>query len=300
MSFWINILEQGFIFGIMVLGVYITYRILDFPDLSVDGSFPLGAAVTASLLVLGMNPFIATTIAFGSGMIAGAITGFLHVKFKISNLLSGILVMIGLYSINLRVMGKANVPLFNQKTIFSIDLEPLLIIIFFALCAKFILDVFLKTKFGFLLKATGDNPQLVTSLGIDIGVTKIVALMISNGLVALSGSLQAQYLRFSDVGMGTGIIVMGLASIIFGEAILKRVSLILPTTMVLVGAILYRMSTAFALKLGFPATDLRLITAIIVTVALAINQSKNPFKRKQKKVQEGDSVAKNKKLIKKL
>ncbi|WZL73244.1 ABC transporter permease [Clostridiaceae bacterium 35-E11] len=299
-SFWLSILEQGLIFGIMVLGVYITYKILDFPDLSVDGSFPLGAAVVASSLVLGLHPLIATILAFGAGMIAGGITGYLHIKFKITNLLSGILVMIGLYSINLRIMGKANVPLFQQNTIFSNPLQPIFIIVLFALFVKFGLDVFLKTKFGFLIKATGDNPQLVTALGIDIGITKIIALMISNGLVALSGSLVAQYQRFSDVGMGSGIIVMGLASIIFGEAMLKKVSFIVPTTMALVGSVLYKTSTAFALKLGFPPTDLKLITAVIVVSALALNQKKFHFKGKKLFFMGGDTHVADTKSIKNL
>lgn len=297
MGFWLNILEQGLLFGVMVLGVYITYKILDFPDLSVDGSFPLGAAVTAALLVMDVNPFIATLISLMVGMIAGGVTGYLHVKFKITNLLSGILVMIGLYSVNLRIMGKANVPLFNKATIFSSGVKPIFIIFVFAIFVKIVLDIFLKTKFGFIIKATGDNPQLVTSLGIDIGRIKIIALMVSNGLVALSGSLVAQYQRFSDVGMGTGIIVMGLASIIFGEAIFKRIPLIIPTTMALFGSILYKTSTAFALKLGFPPTDLKLITAVIVVTALAINQGKNPFKGKKLFSIGGDSVATNPKSV---
>lgn len=300
MDFWLSVLNQGLIFGVMVLGVYITYKILDFPDLSIDGSFPLGAAVTASSLVLNINPILATLLAALSGIIAGGITGFLHVKLKITNLLSGILVMIGLYSVNLRIMGKANIPLFNQKTIFSYNLNPFFIILLFALIMKFILDVFLKTKFGFLVRATGDNPKLVTSLGIDIGITKIIALMVSNGLVALSGSLVAQYQKFSDVGMGTGIIVMGLASIILGEAIFKRISFIVPTTMALLGSILYKLSTAFALRLGFPPTDLKLITSIIVITALGIHQGKNPFKGKKLFASGGDSIVKNTESIENL
>ncbi|MTI67675.1 MAG: ABC transporter permease [Firmicutes bacterium] len=280
-DFWISILEQGLIFGVMVLGVYITYKILDFPDLSVDGSFPLGAAITAQSLSLGINPFIALFLSFLVGMVSGAITGFLHVKYKITNLLSGILVMIGLYSVNLRIMGKANVPLFNKTTIFSNNIKPIFIIVIITFIMKLLLDLFLKTKFGFLVKATGDNPKLVTSLGINIGITKIAALMISNGLVALSGSMMAQYQRFSDVGMGRGIIVMGLASIIFGQSIFKGTSFILPTTMALFGSLLYKTSTAFALKLGFPPTDLKLITSVIVIIALAINNKKFSFKGKK-------------------
>jgi len=297
MNFWISILEQGLIFGVMVLGVYITYKILDFPDLSVDGSFPLGAAITAQALVLGVNPFLAMILSFTAGMVSGFITGFLHVKYKITNLLSGILVMIGLYSINLRIMGKANVPLFNKTTIFTNDIKPIFIILIIVMIVKLGLDLFLKTKFGFIVKATGDNPKLVTSLGINIGITKIVALMISNGMVALSGSMMAQYQRFSDVGMGRGIIVMGLASIIFGGSIFKRSSLLLPTTMALIGSILYKTSTAFALKLGFPPTDLKLITSVIVIIALAINNKKSSFKVKKLFFVGGDSRVANSESI---
>ena len=267
----LGILEQGLIFGVMVLGVYITYRILDFPDLSVDGSFPLGAAIAASLIVRGTNPYAACFAAFIGGMCSGAVTGILHVNLRITNLLAGILVSIGLYSVNLRIMGKSNVPLFTGGNIFSGNLPPIVIIAIFAIAAKVLLDLFLKTKFGFLLIATGDNPQLVTSLGISTGVMKITGLAISNGLVALSGAMMAQYQRFSDVGMGTGTIVMGLASIILGQSILKKIRIMLPTTMVLIGAILYKGSIALALKMGLPPTDLKLITSVIVIVALAIN-----------------------------
>jgi putative ABC transport system permease protein len=279
-DFWSSILEQGLLFSVMVLGVFITYKILDFPDLSVDGTFPLGAAVTAAAISSGMNPLVATILSLGAGAIAGGVTGLLHVKLKITNLLSGILVMIGLYSVNLRIMGKANIPLFNQTTIFSNPLKPILTIAIFAFVIKFGLDFFLKTKFGLLLKATGDNPIMTTSLGIDIGTVKIIGLMLSNSLVALSGSMMAQYQRFSDVGMGTGIIVMGLASIILGEGILRRVPFIVFTTMALVGSILYKTSIAFALELGFPPTDLKLITALIVIIALGVNQKRISFKKK--------------------
>ncbi len=275
MDFWLTILEQGFIFGVLTLGVYITYKILDFPDLTVDGSFPLGAAVTATLLVNGMNPWLSTILSFIAGMLAGGITGILHTKLKITNLLSGILVMIGLYSINLRVMdSKANIPLFKETTIYSNSLLPIFTIIIIALLMKFGLDIFFKTKLGFLVRATGDNPQLVTSFGVDTGSMKILALMLANGLVALSGSMMAQNQRFSDVGMGSGMIVMGLAAIIFGETVLKNLSFVNATTMAIFGSILYKASTAFALKLGFPATDLKLITALIVVGALAA-QHKN-------------------------
>lgn len=269
LDFSINVLQMGLIFAIMVLGVYITYRILDFPDLSVDGSFVTGAAVASVLILNGVNPFIACLAAFASGLAAGFITGFLHVKLGITNLLSGILVMIGLYSINLRIMGKSNIPLFNNETIFSLEMHPLIVIAAFAVASKLLLDFLLSTKLGFLIIGTGDNPDMITSLGIDTGKMKILALMISNGLVALAGSVMAQYQRFADVGMGTGIVVMGLASIIFGETIFKRISIMLPTTMALLGSILYRFSIGAALNLGLSPTDLKLVTCVIIVFALS-------------------------------
>lgn len=272
LSFWISVFEQGLIFGIMALGVYITYKILDFPDLSVDGTFALGASLAAAAISKGIDPFISCILSTLGGAIAGAVTGFLHVKLKITNLLSGILVMIGLYSINLRIMGKSNLPLFNERTIFYSNISKLLIIFMFVIIAKVTLDIFFKTKLGFAVKATGDNPSVVTSLGINIGTMKIIALMISNGLVGLSGSIMAQHQGFSDVGMGNGIIVMGLASIILGESFLKNFSIIKYTTIVIIGSILYKMSIGFALNLGFPTTDFKLITAIVVICALSLNK----------------------------
>lgn len=274
MDILLTVLEQGLIFGILALGVYLTYKVLDFADLSVEGTFPLGAAITALLLTQDVSPLLAILLSFLVGMLAGAITGFLHVKLKITNLLSGILVMSGLYSVNLRIMGKANIPLFNEESVFSDLLPVLLTIIIIVVIIKVIVDIFLKTKFGFMIKATGDNPQLVTTLGVNLGLVKVVCLMVSNGLVALAGSLSAQYQGFADVGMGTGTIVIGLAAVIFGEAIFKRVRFILPTTMAIIGAVLYQGCTAIALQLGFPATDLKLLSAVIVTLALALNNNK--------------------------
>lgn len=293
MSLILSVFEQGLIFGIMVLGLFITYRILNFPDMSVDGSFPLGAAITASALVHALNPFAACLLSMLGGAAAGAATGFLHVKLKISNLLSGILVMTALYSINLRIMGKANISLFDRISIFSGVLPPVVIIAVFALAVKILLDIFLKTKFGFLLTATGDNPQLVTSLGINTGVTKVVGLMVSNAFVALSGSLMAQYQNFSDIGMGTGTMVMGLASVILGQAIFKKVRWMHATTMALIGAVLYKASIAIALEVGLPPTDLKLITAVIVMAALALNQNGFGFRYKKLLLSGGVSTAAN-------
>lgn len=278
MQILINILEQGLIFSIAALGVYITYKILDFPDLSVDGTFPLGAAVAAACIVRGINPFFASALALISGCLGGLITGILHVKFKITNLMSGILVMIGLYSVNLRIMTKANIPLFGTSTVFSEGIEPLIIISAFFVIVKLILDLFLNTKLGFLLKAAGDNEQLVTSLGVSKNRVKIIGLMLSNGFVALSGAIMAQQQGFADIGMGTGIVVMGLAAVILGESILKRVKVIKLSTKVVFGAVIYKAVVALALQVGLEPTDLKLITALIVVAALALNNSSINFK----------------------
>lgn len=294
MGLLINILEQGLIFSIMAIGVYITYRILDFPDLSVEGTFPLGAATAAVCLMNGINPFIACLLAFISGSIGGVITGLLHVKLKITNLLSGILVMIALYSINLRIMGKSNIPLFGKDTIFTAVSNPIIIIAIFALASKVILDLFLKTKLGFILKATGDNEQLVTSLGVNKNMIKIVGLMISNGLVALSGAIMAQYQGFADVGMGTGIVVMGLAAVIIGESILKKVNIVKGTTMAILGSVIYKAIIAIALELGFQPTDLKLVTVIIVVIALSLNNRNFSFKTRKKATAGGEILVTDK------
>ena len=287
-------LEQGLIFGIVAIGVYITYKILDFPDLSVDGTFPLGASVTAAVLVNGGNPIVACILAVVSGAAAGFITGILHVKLKITNLLSGILVMIALYSINLRIMGKkANIPLFNEKLIFSDSIPPVVIILIFALAVKVILDLFLKTKLGFMLKAVGDNEQLVTSLAVNKDKIKVIGLMVSNAMVALAGSIMAQYQRYSDVGMGTGVVVMGLAAVIMGEALFGWTNRIKATTTAVLGSILYRGAVAWALglKLGFEASDMKLITAVIVIIALSLNNKNLGSIFKKKSSLGGGSVA---------
>ena len=273
MLFFIGTLEQGLILAIGALGVYITYTILDFPDLSVDGTFSLGAAITGALIIKDINPFMSLGVAFIGGAIGGLVTGILHVKFKITNLLSGILVMIGLYSINLRVMGKANVPMFNKESIFSSNIPILLILVIIVLVVKLLMDILFKTKFGFILRATGDNDTLVTSLGVNKGKIKIVALMISNGLVALSGAIMAQYQGFSDISMGSGFVVIALASIILGQSVFKRSSFLKGTTVAIIGAFFYKLSVGLALNLGFPATDLKLITSVIVVVAIIINNN---------------------------
>lgn len=297
MDVLINVLEQGLIFSIAAFGVYITYKILDFPDLSVDGTFPLGAAITAVCLMKGVNPFAACALSFAFGCIGGLLTGILHVRFKITNLLSGILIMIALYSINLRIMSKSNIPLFGKQTIFSNNVNVLVVVFIFMIVVKIALDMFLKTKLGFVLKAVGDNDQLVTSLGINKDNIKIIGLMLSNGLVALSGSMMAQYQGFSDVGMGTGIVVMGLAAVIMGESVFGKIRFMQATTMALIGSILYKGAIALALTLGLPSTDLKLITALIVVIALSLNGKKLNFKPKKSLEFGGGAVVKDTKAM---
>jgi putative ABC transport system permease protein len=303
MQILFNVMEQGLIFGIVAVGVYITYRILDFPDLSVDGSFPLGAAITAAWVVKGGDPYIACLLAILGGCLAGFLTGFLHVVLKISNLLSGILVMMALYSINLRVMKKPNESLLMaDKLILPGSDQPIvriLIVLAFAMAVKLLIDLFLKTKLGFVLKAVGDNEQLVTSLAVNKNKIKVMGLVISNGLVALAGSILAQSQSYSDVNMGTGVVVMGLAAVIVGEAVInfvKRVfsglNFIKATFAVILGAIVYQGALAGAMELGLPASDLKLITATIVVIALSLNGNLfSKFKFIKKSSVGGDGIA---------
>lgn len=298
-GFLLSVLEQGLIFSIVSLGVYITYKILDFPDLSVDGTFPLGAAVTAVCLSKGINPLAACFLSVFAGMIGGLITGLLHVKLKITNLLSGILVMIGLYSVNLRIMGKSNISFFKFNTIFTSAkfINPVILIALFAVGVKLVLDLFLKTKMGFMLKAVGDNEQLVTSLGVNKDTIKIIGLMISNGIVAFGGSIMAQHQGYAAVGMGTGIVVIGLAAVILGEAVLKRLKFVRATTMALLGAVLYKLAIGGALRIGLPPSDLKLITAVIVIAVLGANNLSFSFKGRKKEEREVKTIATSKKSI---
>ncbi|WP_335979678.1 ABC transporter permease [Fusobacterium polymorphum] len=268
-------IEQSLIFAIMVLGVYISFRILNFPDMTVDGTFPLGAAISAKLLTLGVNPYLTLLVALISGAAAGAITGLIHVKLKVKDLLAGILVMTALYSINLRVMGKSNIPLFEEDNIFNTEYSVMITIVVLILISKFILDYLLKTKFGFALKALGDNENLIVSLGLNEEKYKIYGLMIANAFVAFSGAVLAQYQGFADVGMGTGIIVIGLASIIIGDTLFGKRRRLVGTTIVIIGSILYRGVIAVTLSMGMDASDLKLITSVIVIVILWIQKQKD-------------------------
>jgi len=267
----ISTITEGLIFAIMVLGVYISYKILDFPDLTVDGSFTLGAAVFTTSLLSGLPVLVSMILTILAGSIAGFITGYIHTKFDITNLLSGILVMIGLYSINLRIMGRANVNLFTARHIFSSGNEILIIAVVIVI-VKIILDIFFKTKMGFLVRLVGDNTNLIETLGCDSKKYKILGLMIANSLVALSGGLLAQYQGFADINMGTGMLVMGLASIILGETIFKKISFVQLSTAAIVGSVAYRYVLAISIRLGFAASDLKLITAVILLSILIINK----------------------------
>lgn len=289
MDFLITIVEQGLIYGILALGVYITYRILDFPDLTVDGSFPLGAAVTAALITRGVNPYLTLPLSFAAGVLAGICTGLIHVKFKVRDLLSGIIMMTALYTVNLVVAGTNNVPLFSQETIFNNSMLTGIfgeqipgaltigVILVVALVCKLLLDFYMKTKSGYLLRAVGDNENLVTSLAKDKGNVKILGLAISNGLVALGGCVFCQEEKVFDISVGTGSMVIGLASVIIGVSLFRKVTFVKATTAVFVGAIIYKACVAAAIRF-FEPRAMKLITAVLFLVILVIS-----MERKQKK-----------------
>jgi len=299
-GFILHSLEEGFLFAILALGVYISFRVLNFPDLTVDGSYPLGAAVAAVMILKGMNPFFALLFSTLAGALAGFLTGSLHTKLKITPLLAGILVMIALYSINLRIMARPNISLseyLGYKTAITIlrgvnlpiKSEYFIPLVFFAIAMglKLLLDLFLHTEVGLAIRATGDNEQMIRAEGVNTDTTKLIGLSLSNALVALSGGLFAQYQGFADVGMGIGMIIAGLASVIIGEAIIRGRTVGLMTLGAIVGAIIYRLAVAGALKwgynFGFRPTDLKLLTALLVIAILAF-----PFLRaKIRRIEEG-------------
>lgn len=283
MSIVIGVLEEGLIYAIMALGLYITYKILDFPDLSVDSTFPMGAAVTAMLILKGVHPAAVLFISFLAGMAAGCVTGLIHVKLKVRDLLSGIIVMTALYSVNLRIAGKSNLPIFSKETIFDnqmIDtmmpevVKPwavtLILLLLVAVC-KILLDLFLQTKAGYLLRAVGDNEVLVTSLAKNKGTVKIIGLALANGFVALAGSVYCQQKGFFEISIGTGTMVIGLASVIIGTKILKRFGGVKATTAVIFGSIVYKACVSLAIAMGMTASDLKMITAAIFLVILVVS-----------------------------
>lgn len=299
--------EQGLIYGIMALGVYLTFRVLDFPDLTVDGSFVTGASTAAMMIVLGYSPLLATIAAIAAGFIAGIGTGLLHTKGGINPLLSGILMMIALYSINLRIMGltvensvgRPNIPLLQSETLItkyisfieSFGIPTYYAIVVGALVVvavvKIALDLFLKTEVGLALRATGDNKRMIRSFSGNTDRLTIIGLAISNGLVALSGALIAQYGKFADVGMGIGMIVIGLASVIIGEALFGTKSIVRITLAVIVGAVIYRLVLAFALRIEFLDTgDMKLLTALIVVLALVLPTKLSKLKKQALRKQQ--------------
>lgn len=285
-------IESGFIFAIMALGVYLTFRILDFPDLTVDGSFATGGAVGATMIAAGFAPFMSTVSALLVGLVVGAMTGILHTKGKINALLSGILSMIALYSINLRIMGKANVPLLGEETLFTQikgvlsalgDYGILVAVAVIALVIKFVNDWFLHTEVGLAIRATGNNQRMIRSFSANTDTTIIIGLSISNGMVALSGALYAQYQGFADVSMGIGMIIIGLASVIIGEAIFGNRTIVRATFAVIGGAIIYRMVVALAMQVGLAPSDMKLMTALIVIIALIMPRISAGYKERKRR-----------------
>lgn len=285
MDFIITIFEQGLIYGILALGVYITYKILDFPDLTTDGSFPLGAAVTAAMIAKGVNPYLTLFVSFAAGAAAGVCTGLIHVKGKVRDLLSGIIMMTALWTINLRIAGTSNVPLFSKETIFKNSflenvvpesVQPyttILVIIVFTVITKLVLDFYMNSKSGFLLRAVGDNDKLVTALAKDEGNMKILGLAIANGLIALSGCIFCQEERVFEISMGTGAVVIGLASVIIGTSLFKGLTFLKATTAVILGSVLYKACTAVAMR-NFEPQDMKFITAALFLIVLLISMDR--------------------------
>lgn len=296
MTLVISVFEQGMIYAIMALGMYITYKILDFPDMTVDGSFPLGASLSAVLISQGMNPYLTLLLSFAAGLMAGTITGLIHVKLKVRDILASIIMMTALYSVNLRIAGKANLPIYNYDNIYNNSLtnhllggalspyKNLIIIAIIVVIVKCVLDWYLKTKSGYLLKAVGDNETLVTSMGIDKGKIKILGLAIANGLVSLSGSMFAQQQRFFDASMGVGTAVIGLASVIIGTAFFGQISVFGFSISVILGSILYKGCVAAAIRIGLQSTDLKLVTAVLFLLILVLSSRIEKYQgRKRRK-----------------
>ena len=285
---------QGLLWGIMTLGVYLTFRILNIADMTCDGSFALGGSTCAILVTKGVNPLLAVFISFFTGLVAGLATGIMHTKLKIHEILAGILSMIALYSINIRIMGKSNTPLLGVETIMTkmqdkLDLTPNIASFIVGLVFGLLLIVFLYwfcgTEIGSCIRATGNNEKMVRAMGVDTDKMKLLGLMLSNGLIALSGALVAQQQGYGDVGMGTGAIVIGLASIILGESIFayfnKRFAFYVTLLSILLGSVVYRLIIAIVLQLGLKSSDLKLLTAIIVVIALAIPVAKSKIIKKK-------------------
>ena len=280
-----NMLEQGFLFGFLGLGVLITFRFFRFPDLTAEGSYPLGGAVVATLLVARVNPFLATGAAVLAGAAAGAVTALIHTKLRINNIIAGIIVMTAIYSVNLRVMGRANTSLLEARSVFDATVEGLRavgfrarvdaptvigILLVLLVAVSLLLVAFFRTDLGLAVRATGENEVMIRALGVDTDRTKILGLGISNGIIALSGALVAQDHGFADIGMGIGVLVTGAAAVLIGEALFGDRTVGWWAVAALVGVVLYRLLVAVALRIGLQPTDLRLITAALLLLALTV------------------------------
>jgi putative ABC transport system permease protein len=305
MSILIGALTMGLILALLSLGVFISFRIFNFPDITTEGSITLGASISAAMIVTGYDPWIATLAALAGGFLAGALTGIIHTRFAVNGLLSGILVMTALYSVNLHVMGKSNVPLMSDRTIitgiedfgkslFSISGDVSLLgstvpakdvfilgsVFFIVVTFGFLLYLFLKTDMGTAMRATGNNQQMIRALGVNTNLMIILGLAISNALIALSGAVLAQYQGFSDVQMGIGMLVLGLASVIIGEALISDKSLGYLIAGAIGGSLIFRLLVAMALRIGLNPNDLKLITAVFVFIALVLPTVLKKYKKR--------------------
>lgn len=302
MQLVIGIFEEGLIYALVSFGAYITFKILDFPDMTVDGSFPFGMCVTAVMIKNGIDPFITLPISFAMGLIAGMATGVIHVKFKIRDLLAGIIVMTSLYSINLRIAGKPNLPIYKSPSIFKAmnfvihdvigerlvgisesfipfieflsSIHRVILLIIIVALLKTILDLYLKTKSGYLLKCVGDNEVLVTSLGKNKENVKILGLALANGFAALAGSIFAQHRGNFEISSGTGTLVIAVANVIIGLQLMNVFRNMKPTTSVIFGSIIYRACIGMAMFLGMPPSDLKIITSMLLLVVIILNTKK--------------------------
>jgi putative ABC transport system permease protein len=280
---FLGALELGLIYGLVAVAVYLTFRIIDFPDLTVDGSFTLGAAVSASLIVKGVHPLYATLAAFAAGALSGVVTAYLHVRWHILGLLAGILTMTALYSINLRIMERPNIALLSEPTLFNqweIPYGVLVILGIIVVCVIVLLTRFLLSQLGLGLRATGVNPRVSRSYGVNVGAMIIIALALSNAIVAFGGALFTQSQGFADISMGAGTIITGLASVIVGETVMRSRNIAVALVSCLVGSVLYRLAVAFALNagdLGLKASDLNLITALLVAVTMVLPKLQKSF-----------------------
>ncbi len=285
MQLFIGVIEEGLIYALVSFGAYITFKILDFPDMTVDGTFPFGMCITAVMIIHNVNPFMTLLVSFVMGCIAGAITGLIHVKLKVRDLLSGIIVMTSLYSINLRIAGRANLPIFQKLSIFKM-INPFakhsllgafnvaIVLLLIVIILKLLLDLYLDTKSGYLLRSVGDNEVLVTTLGKNKENVKILGLALANGFAALAGSIYAQHRGFFEISSGTGTLVIAVANVIIGMQIMNVFRRMKPTTSVIVGSIIYRACIGVALFLGMPSSDLKIITATLLLIVIVLNTKK--------------------------